>query len=98
MTIGLLATITILEGKNEEFEQAFLDLTDAVRANEPGNVFYVLHKSADNSTVYRVMEQYESPEALDLHRKSDHFKQASKQLGGLVAAAPEVEILEAVTR
>jgi len=98
VTIGLLATITILEGKNEEFEQAFLDLTDAVRANEPGNIFYALHKSPDNSRVYRVMEQYESSEALDLHRKSDHFKQANKQLGGLVAAAPEVEILEAVTR
>ena len=98
MTIGLLATITILEGKNEEFEQAFLDLADAVRANEPGNIFYALHKSQDNSRVYRVMEQYESSEALDLHRKSEHFKQANKQLGGLVAAAPEVEILEAVTR
>lgn len=36
MAIGLLATITVLEGKNEEFEQAFLDLTELVRANEPG--------------------------------------------------------------
>ena len=43
MAIGLLATITVLEGKNEEFEQTFLDLTEKVRANEPGNVFYSLH-------------------------------------------------------
>ena len=43
MVIGLLATITILEGKNEEFESAFLDLTEKVRASEPGNVFYALH-------------------------------------------------------
>ena len=28
MAIGLLATITVLEGKNEEFEQTFLDLTE----------------------------------------------------------------------
>ena len=45
MAVGLLATITIKEGKNEEFEEAFLDLTELVRANEPGNAFYALHRS-----------------------------------------------------
>lgn len=98
MAIGLLATITVLEGKNTAFEQAFLNLADAVRANEPGNAFYALHKSASDPQVYVVMEQYESPEALEIHRKSDHFREANKQLGALVAAAPVVEILEAVTR
>jgi len=48
MAIGLLATIIVLEGKNAEFEQAFLKLADAVKANEPGNIFYALHKSASD--------------------------------------------------
>ena len=39
MAIGLLATITVLEGKNAEFEEVFLNLTEQVRANEPGNLF-----------------------------------------------------------
>ena len=98
MAIGLLATITVLEGKNEEFEQAFLDLTEKVRANEPGNVFYALHKSGSEPQVYKVMEQYDSPQALDAHGKSDYFREANKQLAGLVVGAPEIEILEAVTR
>jgi len=98
MAIGLLATITVLDGKNAAFEQAFLNLAAAVRANEPGNAFYALHKSASDPQVYVVMEQYDSPEALELHRKSDHFREANQQLGALVAAAPTVEILEAVTR
>ena len=98
MAIGLLATITVLEGKNEEFEQAFLDLTEKVRANEPGNVFYALHKSGSEPQVYKVMEQYDSPQAFDAHGKSDYFREANKQLAGLVAGAPEIEILEAVTR
>ena len=98
MAIGLLATITVLEGKNEEFEQAFLDLTEKVRANEPGNVFYALHKSGSEPQVYKVMEQYDSPQALDAHGKSDYFREANKQLAGLVAGTPEIEILEAVTR
>ena len=98
MAIGLLATITVLEGKNEAFEHTFLDLTKKVRANEPGNVFYALHKSGSDPQVYKVMEQYASPEALDAHGKTDYFREANKQLAGFVAGAPEIEILEAVTR
>ncbi len=33
MAIGWLAKITVLEGKNEAFEQTFLDLTEKMRAN-----------------------------------------------------------------
>jgi len=57
MANGLLANITILEGKNEEFESAFLDLTEKVRANGPSNVFCALHKSNSGPQVYKVMEQ-----------------------------------------
>lgn len=98
MAIGLLATITVLEGKNADFEAAFLDLTEQVRANEPGNIFYALHRSPSDPQVYKVMEQYESPEALDSHGKADYFREANKKLGGLVAGAPEIEILDAVAR
>ncbi len=96
MAIGLLATITVQEGKNAEFEQAFLALTEQVRANEPGNIFYILHRSTSNPQVYKVMEQYESAEALDAHGKSDHFREANKVLATMVAAAPEIEMLETV--
>ena len=96
MAIGLLATITIQEGKNAEFEQAFLALTEQVRANEPGNIFYILHRSTSDPQVYKVMEQYESAEALDAHGKSEHFREANKVLATMVAAAPEIEILDTV--
>ena len=96
MAIGLLATITVEEGKNEEFEKAFLALTEQVRANEPGNLFYILHRSQANPQVYKVMEQYESAEALDAHGKADYFREANKVLGTLVAAAPEIELLDTV--
>ena len=98
MAVGLLATITIQEGKNEEFEEAFLDLTELVRVSEPGNVFYALHLSPTDPQVYKVMEQYDSSEALDAHGKTDDFREANKRLAGMVAAAPEIEILDAVVR
>jgi len=98
MAIGMLATITVQEGKNEEFEKVFLELIDQVRANEPGNVFYALNRSTSDPQVYRVMEQYESGEALDAHAKSEHFQAANRQLAGLVAGAPDIELLEVVTQ
>ena len=96
MAIGLLATITVQEGKNAEFETAFLGLAEQVRANEPGNIFYILHRSKSDPQVYKVMEQYESAAALEAHGQTDYFLEANKALGSLVAAAPEIEVLDTV--
>jgi quinol monooxygenase YgiN len=96
MAIGLLATITVQEGKNEEFEKIFLELTEQVRAKESGNVFYALHRSQSDKQVYKVMEQYTGPAALAEHSKSEYFQKANEKLAGLVAAAPEIELLDAV--
>ena len=48
--------------------------------------------------MYKVMEQYVSAEALDAHGKADYFREANKALEALVAAPPEIEILDAVER
>ena len=55
--IGVIATLTVAEGKNEDFEAVFAELAAAVRANEPGNVFYALTRSRSNPQVYKVLEQ-----------------------------------------
>lgn len=96
MTIGVVATITIQEGRNAEFERAFLALAEQVRAKEPGNIFYILHRSKTDSQVYKVLEQYHSEADLDAHGKSAHFHEANKALAPLVAAAPEIEVLDTV--
>ena len=36
MALGVLARMTVLEGKNDQFERLFLDLTEKVLANEEG--------------------------------------------------------------
>ena len=97
MAVGLLATITVQEGKNAEFERVFLALTDQVRANEPGNIFYVLNRSKADPQIYKVMEQYENHEALAAHGKAEYFQEANKVLATLVSAAPEIEILDTVS-
>lgn len=96
MTIGIIATLTIQPGKNEEFESAFKQMMDAVKVNEPGNHFYVLHRSRDDESTYVVMEQYEDQAAVDVHGKSDAFKAASAALGGCMAGPPEVKMYDGV--
>ena len=96
MTIGIIATLKIQTGKNEEFENAFKALMAAVKADEPGNHFYVVHRSRDDDTTYVVMEQYEDQAAVDAHGKSEAFKAASAKLGGCMAGPPQVQMFDGV--
>lgn len=96
MSIGVVAKIRIQEGKNEEFEAVFKELSDAVRANEPGNNFYALHKSQSDPLLYVVLEQYADMAAFQAHGASPHFKEGGKKMGACLAGAPEVELLDGV--
>lgn len=93
--IGVIATLTVAEGKNTEFEAIFAELATGVRAHEPGNIFYSLTRSLSNPQVYKVLERYTDQAALDAHGASDHFKAAGPKLAPCLAAAPEIEYLDA---
>jgi quinol monooxygenase YgiN len=96
MTIGVIATIKVLEGKNSEFEAAFATLTEQVLANEEGTLFYALNRSKTDGQVYKVLEQYRSEADVKAHGQTDYFKAANKVMAACVAAAPEIEMLEGV--
>jgi len=96
MALGVLATITVQEGKNEEFETLFKGLTEMVLANEEGTLLYALHRSKSNPQEYVVMEQYRSAADIDAHGKTDYFLEAQKMMGGLVSAAPVIQVLDVV--
>lgn len=94
--IGVIATLTVAEGKNAEFEAVFGELAAQVRANEPGNLYYTLTRSRANPQIYRVLESYTDQAALDAHGKTDYFRAAGPKLAPCLAAAPEIEYLDAV--
>ena len=96
MSIGVIATIKVQEGKNSEFEAVFAQLTQQVLANEDGCVLYALHKSKSDPQTYKMMEQYKSVDDLKMHGKTDHFIAANKKLAGMLAGAPDIEVLDAV--
>lgn len=95
MAIGIIARLSIQAGKNGEFETIFKQLQSAVRAGEPGNIFYACHRT-DDETVYVVMEQYKDQAALDAHRNSEHFRSIGAKLGGVMAGRPTIETVTSI--
>jgi quinol monooxygenase YgiN len=94
--IGVIATLTVAPDKNAEFEAVFAELAAAVRAKEPGNVFYSLTRSQSNPQIYKVLELYVDQAALDAHGQTDYFLAAGSKLGPCLSAAPDIEILDGV--
>jgi len=95
MAVAAIATIRIKPGTEAEFEAAFAPLQAAVNANEPGNSLYQLTRTAE-SGVYKVLEIYDGPEAVEAHRAADHFKTLGAALGPFMAGRPDVERLDVV--
>ena len=96
MTIGVIATLTVKEGCQADFEATFADLAQQVLANEEGTLLYALHRSQSDSCVYKVMEQYRAQADLVAHGKTDYFKQANVALAPFMAAPPDIEVLDLV--
>lgn len=61
--VGGLKSVTVLEGKENEFELLFTELATKVRDHDKECNYYDLYKSRQPRT-YLVMEQYENRDAL----------------------------------
>jgi len=93
VTVGIVAHLKVKDGKQAEFESAFLELQAAVKKNEPGALQYEVFKSKSDPTMYVVMEQYKSDEDLAAHRTTPHMAAAGPKLGAVLDGRPQVEIL-----
>jgi quinol monooxygenase YgiN len=94
--IGIIATLKVQEGKNDEFEAVFTELAGKVRANEPGNLCYQLTKSRADPGTYKVLELYKDQDALTAHGQSDYFRELGRKLGPCMAGRPDIETLDGV--
>ncbi|MBM3643847.1 MAG: antibiotic biosynthesis monooxygenase [Alphaproteobacteria bacterium] len=90
--LGIIAKLTIKPGTNADFESTMRALQAAVRANEPGNKLYALHKTAE-PTVYVMLERYDDEAALAAHRAAPHFKELGRKLGDCLAGRPDVQVM-----
>jgi quinol monooxygenase YgiN len=96
MSIGVIATLRIQDGKGPEFEALFTEFAEQVRANEAGNLAYQLTKSRAEPNTYKVLELYKDQDALTHHGGTDHFKAAGPKFAAVLAGPPDIEYLDGV--
>ena len=94
--IGVVAILRVKEGREAEFEKAFIEMTAEVIAKEPGNQMYPLTRSRAEPRTYKVLEMYADQAAFEVHGASDHYKEGGRRLRDLVETRPEIEVLDAV--
>jgi quinol monooxygenase YgiN len=94
--IGIVATLKVQDGKGAEFEGIFRELSEKVRANEPGNLLYQLTKSRADPNTYKVLELYADQDALTKHGGTEYFRAIGARMGPCMAGRPEIEYLDAV--
>ena len=96
MPIGVLAHLTVKPEHAAAFERAFDEYQRKVRALEPGNLFFHLHRARDGAGSYTVMEQYRDEAALAAHRDSEHYRAIPSVFGAFMAAPPDIRVLDSV--
>jgi quinol monooxygenase YgiN len=94
--IAIVFTFKVKEGMNAEFEAVATELSQKVRAGEPGNLLYQLVKSRADPNSYKFMELYKDADAVALHRGTDHYKSLGPKMGACFDGRGELEILDAV--
>lgn len=94
--IAVIATLKVQDGKNAEFEAAFQTAVAAVRANEPDTPLYTLTQSKKDAQLYRVLEIYNTKEALVAHAASAHYQEMAAALAPTLAGEPELDRLNVI--
>ena len=88
--LGVVATIKVKPGAENEFEAIAKELVAKVNANEPGCKLYALHKADGAPSTYVFMERYVDQAAVDAHRQTDYFKALGRKMGDYMEGRPEI--------
>lgn len=94
--VVITAILKAKEGKADDLIAGMMGLTEAVKANEPGCLEYVLHRSQKDPLVFMVYEKYKDGEAVTAHMKAPHFQEAAKGFPEILAGGMTVEMYEVV--
>jgi len=93
--VSLVARITAQEGKADEMIEALKNLMGATD-EEPGLEIYAAHQDTNNPEVFWFYELYTDNDALGVHGQGERMKAAMGAMGGLLAGAPEINLVTPV--
>jgi quinol monooxygenase YgiN len=78
-----------------ELEAILLELIEPSRA-EAGCLRYDLVRSGDGGGEFVFIEEWASDEALELHRQTDHLREAKVRVQGSIASEPRVHLYKRI--
>jgi quinol monooxygenase YgiN len=93
--LGVVATLKVKPGMEQQFEAVARELVARVNANEPGCRLYALHRGETAGT-YVFMERYVDQAAVEAHRATEHFRTLGRKMGEFMDGRPEVVRLKEV--
>jgi quinol monooxygenase YgiN len=93
--LGIVATLRVKPGMEQEFETLARQLVEKVRAHEPGCTLYVLHR-AESAGTYVFMERYVDDAAFEAHRKTEHMRALGRKMGDYMEGRAELMRLREV--
>ena len=87
--LGVVATIKVKPGMEQQFEAVAKELVAKVNANEPGCRLSALPR-AEAPQTYVFMERYTDQAAVEAHRATDYFKALGRKMGEFMDGRAEV--------
>lgn len=86
----------VREGKEADLTRLMQELTENVRAHEPGCTLFLWVRSKTAPRAYLVIEQYVDDRAWEFHRDTDYLKAVIPHLMTCLERDPELAMFEAV--
>lgn len=87
--VRVVARIEALPDKTDAVRSILSELIEPTR-KEAGCVTYELMQNKSDPTDFTFVEEWESDTALDAHAVSNHIKDVTSKLQGLLADAPDI--------
>jgi quinol monooxygenase YgiN len=87
----LVVTLTVKEGQEKAFEDAFKPAVAATR-KEKGCIVYDLNRDLSERSKYYVYERWQSLAALEHHMQTEHIKKLLDTVRDLLAGPPDAKI------
>ena len=94
--LTVIAKLKVKPDQAEKFEAEANKMIAHVKANEPGTLSYLLHRSTADATTYLFYEVYEDQAAFALHGGSPAMQAFFGAMKGVLDGRPELEMYEAV--
>lgn len=79
-----MVSINVKPGHAEEFLEAFRINYEGTRL-EPGNLRFDVLRNPDDENSFVIYEVFKSPDALDEHRKTPHYRECVRRIDPILA-------------